>query len=180
MLSDQELVKQCVEHKQGAMEEMYRRYSSVMYGVCLRYVRNRDDAKDILHDGFIKVFSSLDGFRFTGSLEGWIRRIMVHTAINFYKRMIARRDNDYDHLAESLENDDPDAISDLSASELLALVQQLPDGYRMVFNLRVIEGYPHEEIAQILGISESTSKTQLMKARKMLMTKIKTKVYEAI
>jgi len=180
MLSEQELIKQCVDQKQGALEELYKRFSPLMYGVCLRYVKNRDDAMDMLHDGFIKVFASLEGFRFTGSLEGWIRRIMVHTAINYYNRQICRKNRDFESVSEVLENDDPDVISEMSASELLDLVQSLPDGYRVVFNLRVIEGYQHEEIAQMLGISESTSKTQLMKARKLLMTKIKIKVYETI
>ena len=105
---------------------------------------------------------------------------MVHTAINYYNRQICRKNRDFESVSEVLENDDPDVISEMSASELLDLVQSLPDGYRVVFNLRVIEGYQHEEIAQMLGISESTSKTQLMKARKMLMTRIKNKVYETI
>jgi RNA polymerase sigma factor (sigma-70 family) len=180
MLSEQELVKQCINRQNSALEELYKRYSPLMYGVCLRYVRNRDDAMDLLHDGFIKVFSSIEGFRFTGSLEGWIRRIMVHTAINFYNRQMSRRDNSYETVSETLRNDEPDAISEMSAEELLDHIQALPDGYRVVFNLYAIEGYQHEEIAQILGISESTSKTQLMKARRMLMTRIKNKVYETI
>jgi RNA polymerase sigma-70 factor (ECF subfamily) len=151
-----------------------------MYGVCLRYVKNRDDAMDILHDGFIKVFSSLDGFRFTGSLEGWIRRIMVHTAINYYNRRLSKKSNNFEEISGYAENNTPDAISEMSASELIAHVQQLPDGYRMVFNLFAIEGYQHDEIAEMLNISQNTSKTQLMKARRMLMSKIKNKVYETL
>lgn len=180
MLSEQELINQCINRKDGAMEELYRRFSPLMYGVCLRYVRDREDAMDILHDGFIKVFSSLGGFRFTGSLEGWIRRIMVHTAINFYNRRLSKKSNNFEAVTEYIVNDAPDAISEMSASELMAHVQDLPDGYRMVFNLFVIEGYQHDEIAEMLNISQNTSKTQLMKARRMLMSKIKNKVYETL
>ena len=180
MLSENELVKQCIKRKEGALDELYKRYSPLMFGVCLRYVRNRDDAMDMMHDGFVKVFSGIEGFRFTGSLEGWIRRIMVHTAINFYNRQMSRKDNNFESASEALTNDDADAISEMSAAELLEHIQALPDGYRMVFNLYAIEGYQHEEIANMLGISESTSKTQLMKARRMLMSRIKTKVYETI
>ncbi|PKP19496.1 MAG: hypothetical protein CVU05_11245 [Bacteroidetes bacterium HGW-Bacteroidetes-21] len=180
MYSDEELVKQCLGKNPKAMEELYKRYSPTMYGVCLRYVRNRDDAMDLLHDGFMKVYSSLDSFRFSGSFEGWIRRIMVHLAINFFNRQMSKWDHSDVSHAELLENSSPDAVSEMSAAELMTHVQSLPDGYRMVFNLYAIEGYSHSEIAALLNVTESTSKTQLMKARRLLMTKIKTKVYETI
>lgn len=180
MNPDQILIEKCQKRDPKALEELYKTYSPLMYGVCLRYVKDREDARDLLHDGFIKVMDNLSSFRNTGSFEGWMRRIMVHVAINFYRRHIIRRNESDFSIADSLENDSVDVISQMSAQELMKHVQSLPDGYRMVFNLYVIEGYKHDEIGQLLGISENTSKSQLMKARRVLMSKIKENVYETV
>lgn len=158
-------------------EEIYKTYSRKMYSVCLRYARNTEEAQDVLHDGFLKVFSCLDEYKGTGSLEGWIRRIMVRTAINNYRVY----DNRYFIIEDSEEILETEGISvedSISADELMAHINALPDGYRIIFNMYVIEGYKHNEIAELLGISESTSKTQLMKARKVLMKKINKHIYE--
>lgn len=160
-------------------EDIYKQYSSKMYGVCLRYARNADDAKDILHDGFLKVFKCLNEYKGTGSFEGWIRRIMVHTAINAYRTYKSK----WFSIDENFEVDDKNEITvedDISYEELISHINTLPDGYRMVFNMYVIEGYKHQEIAEILGISESTSKTQLHKARKMLTKRLGVKSYEKV
>lgn len=160
-------------------EDIYKKYSSKMFGVCLRYARNVDDAKDILHDGFIKVFKCLKDYKGIGSFEGWIRRIMVHTAINAYRSYSSR----WFILDDDCEIDEADEITiedSISYQELVKHINALPDGYRMVFNMYVIEGYKHQEIAEILGISESTSKTQLLKARKILTKRLGVKSYEKV
>jgi RNA polymerase sigma-70 factor (ECF subfamily) len=147
-----------------------------MFGICLRYAKNQMEAEDVLQEGFIKVFRYLKDYRNDGSLEGWIRRTMVNTAINFYKKRIKyQKDLSLDQT-EPINTDEESAIDKLSAKELLELIRQLPDGYRMVFNLNVIEGYTHKEIGEMLNISENTSKSQLSRARNVLQEKLKTKV----
>ncbi len=152
---------------------MFTRFSSRMLGVCHRYARNTSDAEDILQDAFIKVFDKLHQFKFEGSFEGWIRRIVVNTALKKYT--LTR----YEKEVTGIENkerydggEDPSAYSHLSQKDLLALINQLPDGYRIIFNLHVIEGYQHEEIAGMLGIQPGTSRSQLVKARNMLQKQI--------
>lgn len=145
-----------------------------MYTVCLRYAAFPDDAQDLLQEGFVKVFKSLAGFRNEGSFEGWIRRIMVHTAIEHFrkKKMITPLS-----VVQELEHqEDGNAVfSAMGTKEILEMIAQLPDGYRTVFNLHVIEGHPHKEIAQLLGISEGTSKSQLARAKQYLQDLIKSK-----
>lgn len=138
-----------------------------MYVVCLRYARNASDAADILQEGFVKVFTKLDQFQFQGSFEGWIRRIMVNTALRAYQRQ--RFDQETTGLERLPDMPvDPDAVSTLSEAELIALINRLPEGYRVIFNLVAIEGYSHAEAAEMLGIQESTSRSQLTKARRWL------------
>ncbi len=144
-----------------------------MLGVCHRYARNTSDAEDILQEAFIRVFSKMGQFKFEGSFEGWIRKIVVNTALKKYT--LTR----YSMEVTGLETpngqeraDDPAAYSQLTQKDLLALINSLPDGYRLIFNLHVIEGYPHEEIADMLGIQPGTSRSQLVKARNMLQKQI--------
>lgn len=172
MTSDRELVNRCLAKDSKAQEILYRLYAPRMYGVCLRFARNTLEADDILQEGFIRVFSFLENYRHEGSLEGWIRRTIINTAINFYK-------SKYKELAETniekADISDPEvenALDKISADELLSLIQKLPEGYRMVFNLYIIEGYSHQEIANMLNISENTSKSQLSRARMSLQHKI--------
>jgi RNA polymerase sigma-70 factor (ECF subfamily) len=146
---------------------LYERFAGKMYAVCLRYARTREDAADILQEGFVKVFTKLDQFQFQGSFEGWIRRVMVNTALRAYQK----QRYDYEQTGYERMPDmpvDPDAVSLLSEAELMGLVRRLPDGYRSVFNLVAIEGYSHAEAADMLGIQESTSRSQLTKARRYL------------
>jgi RNA polymerase sigma factor (sigma-70 family) len=169
---EQELIDKCLGNDHFAQELLYRRYASKMYGICLRYVRQKDEASDILQEGFIRVFFNLKNYRGDGSFEGWVRRIIVNTAINHYKSNARfSRDLNIDDV-QVCENIDNDAISRISSEELLKLIQLLPDGFRMVFNLYVIEGYDHKEIGQMLGISESTSKSQLHRAKAALQKKL--------
>lgn len=180
MIPEKKLVELCLKKDSSALDQLYNSYSSKMYGVCLRYAKNRDDAQDLLHDGFIKVYTGLNEYKFEGSLEGWIRRIMVNTAINFYKRKSGHYFSEIDGNEEVFNGYEENIIEQISAAELLGYINEMPDGYRMVFNMYVIEGYQHNEIAEILGISDGTSKSQLMKARKYLMKKVKKEAYENV
>lgn len=138
-----------------------------MYGVCLRYARSSSDAADILQEGFVKVFTKLGQYGFQGSFEGWIRKIMVNTALRQYQRQrFEREESGLERLPDYPV--DPDALALLSEAELLRLIARLPEGYRIVFNLVAIEGYSHAEVAERLEIQESTSRSQLTKARRWL------------
>lgn len=166
-LSEHELIRGCLRGSAQCQRDLYERFAGKMYAVCLRYARSREDAADILQEGFLKVFSKLGQFQFQGSFEGWVRRVMVNTALRAYqKQRFEFEQAGYERLPESPV--DPDAVSLLSEEELMGLVHQLPDGYRAVFNLVAIEGYSHAEAAQMLGIQESTSRSQLTKARRHL------------
>lgn len=173
MLSEKELIERCLDNDQGAQRLLYSRFASKMLGVCMRYAKNRAEAEDFLQEGYIKVFAQIHTYTFSGSLEGWIRRIIVNTAINFY-RASAKNVYSLDEEGVCYKNIPPDFMPDnLSAKELLKYIQELPEGYRMVFNLYAIEGYSHKEIAEMTGISEGTSKSQLSRARLALQNKIK-------
>jgi RNA polymerase sigma factor (sigma-70 family) len=166
-LSEHELIRGCLRGSAQCQRDLYERFAGKMYAVCLRYARNREDAADILQEGFLKVFTKLDQFQFQGSFEGWVRRVMVNTALRAYqKQRFEFEQTGYERLPEMPI--DPDAMALLSEAELLNLVRQLPDGYRAVFNLVAIEGYSHAEAATLLGIQESTSRSQLTKARRQL------------
>ena len=167
-MTDEQLVIGCVKGDQGAQKALYQQFARKMMSVCMRYANNRDQAQDMLQDGFVKVFQKIDHFRGDGPLGGWIARTMVNTALDHI-----RRNKPYDHSldlteAEHLHQVDEQVVSSMTTDELMALIQALPTGYRTVFNLFVIEGYAHKEIADMLGISENTSKSQFMKARAYL------------
>lgn len=171
---EQELIDKCLANDPFAQELLYRRYASKMYGICLRYVRQKEEANDVLQDSFVRVFLNLKYYRGDGSFEGWIRRIVVNTAINHYKSNLKfMRDLNIDDVRPG-NHIDNEALSRISTEELLQLIQKLPDGFRMVFNLFVIEGYDHKEIGHMLGISESTSKSQLHRAKAALQKKLLT------
>ena len=154
-----------------AQQALYDRYSGKMFALCLRYAKHRAEAEDILQEGFIKVFDKISSFRGDGSFEGWIRRIMIHTAIKYYHK--ASRKNEAIGW-ESLPDNPlkPEVYGQLDADQILGLIQELPEGYRLVFNLHALEGYKHKEIADMLEIGESTSRSQLTKARSMLQNMI--------
>jgi RNA polymerase sigma-70 factor (ECF subfamily) len=170
-LSEHELVLACRREERSAQEALYARYARRMFAVCLRYARHPSEAEDLLQDGFIRVFDKLHAFRLEGSLEGWIRRIMVHTCINHLRKRSVR-DEVLGTEAVHEPAEGPAAPDALGQAELLALVQELPDGYRAVFNLFAIEGYDHAEIAELMGIAEGTSRSQLAKARMALQKRL--------
>jgi RNA polymerase sigma-70 factor (ECF subfamily) len=164
---DKALIRDCLHNQAAAQKALYERFSSSMMGVCYRYARNRADAEDMLQEGFIRVFTHLGQYRSEGSLEGWIRRIMVTTAINFLNR------NKY--LQQQIEIEQAGAIAaggqaddSLHGRELLELMHRLPTGYKTVLNLYAVEGYSHKEIGQMLGIAESTSRSQYARAKELL------------
>jgi RNA polymerase sigma factor (sigma-70 family) len=159
------LIKKAIANNREAQQQLFEQHSSKMLGVCRQYVKDVHHAEDLLLQGFLKVFTNLHKFKNKGSFEGWIRRIMVNTCISYLRKksLLDLSDEDYvfnDAATESLEN--------TSVKDIQKLIDRLPDGYKMVFNLYAIEGYKHIEIAAQLNISESTSKSQLFKARKLL------------
>jgi RNA polymerase sigma-70 factor (ECF subfamily) len=149
-----------------------------MYGICLRFAGNKMDADDILQEAFIKIFKNINEFKSKGSFEGWIRRIIVNTAINFHKRKVRISRTEETDLKEVSHSVNANAFSLLSQSELIDMIQELPNGYRTVFNLNVVEGYTHKEIAEMLDISDNTSKSQLVRARRILQKKIQSQIAE--
>lgn len=171
-MNDRELIEGCLSGKAEYERMLYERFSAKMFVLCLRYARNKMEAEDIMQDGFIRVYRKLHTFKHKGSFEGWIRKIMVHSALKFLKK--SSNKNEFSNLDEVKEEPiKSKAISDINEKELLDLVNQLPHGYKTVFNLYVIEGYKHHEIADMLEIGESTSRSQLLKARKYLQNALK-------
>ena len=170
---DEELIKGCIREDESCQRELFRRYAGKMLGVCQRYARSSADAEDIVQDAFIKVFDKIHQFKSEGSFEGWIRKIVVNTALKKYT--IIRYDKEVSGFEITDRNEssmEASAHSHLNEKELLGLINNLPDGYRLIFNLYVIEGYQHEEIAQMLRIQPGTSRSQLVKARNMLKQQI--------
>ncbi|MEO0403647.1 MAG: RNA polymerase sigma factor [Bacteroidota bacterium] len=164
-MTDQDIVEGCLKKNPKAQKALYDAYAAKMMSVCLRYAGNRNDAQDVLQEGFIKVFEKLDQFSGKGSLGGWVRMIMINTAL-----IKIRKEKKFLHHEEvsevnDLSPNDHGVLEKLAADEILSLVQNLPAGYRTVFNLYAVEGYSHKEIGEMMGISESTSKTQYFKAK---------------
>jgi RNA polymerase sigma factor (sigma-70 family) len=163
-----ELLKRCKAGERKAQELLYKQFASKMMGVCLRYATDRMEAEDMLQNGFIRVFQKMNDYRGDGSFEGWVRRIMVHGSIEYYRRhhkMLQVVDVDDEGIEHSVN---AVAIANLDAKDLMLLIQKLSPGYRMVFNLYAIEGYSHREIGGIMGITEGASKSQLSRARTIL------------
>lgn len=173
--SEKDFIDACIRNERWAQKRLYEDHYSQMMGVCLRYAKNEHDALDILQEGFIKVFRNIAKYQVGTTLAAWIRRIMVNTAIDFYRKSIRRRTEDLD-TAYNVKSLDADAISQCSEKEILAAVQQLTPAYRVVFNLYVIEGYSHKEIADLMEITESTSRSNLVKSRMKLREILKKKM----
>ena len=152
---------------------IYDSLSRKMYAVCLRYMGDRDSAEDILQDGFVTLFNKLGTYSGEGSFEGWARKIFVNTALMSLRKKDIMKNCEDVEAARSISSDDPSAIQKIGYKDLLALIASLPPGFRTVFNMYVIEGYSHKEIAEELGISEATSRSQLQRARALLQSRIK-------
>ncbi len=164
---ERDFIQACVARERWAQRKLYEDYYGPLMGLCLRYADNQDDALDILHDGYIKIFRHIGKYQPGTSLIAWMRRIMVNTAIDYYRKKNRRRTEDLD-MAQGVPEYDPGVISMLSVKDILMCIQKLSPAYRSVFNLYVIEGYAHKEIADILNITESTSRSNLVKARMKL------------
>ena len=164
VFDEKNIITGCINGERVSQKQLYEHFASKMLGVCMRYAKDRAEAEDMLQEGFIKVFNNIAKFKNEGSFEGWVRRIMVFTAINIYKYRSRK-------FQETLDNEPADSpfqenvIDQISAKEIIALVQQMPEGYRLVFNLYAIEGYTHKEIGELLGIAEGTSKSQYSRAK---------------
>jgi RNA polymerase sigma-70 factor (ECF subfamily) len=169
-MNEHEIIKGCLKNDRASQKALYEQYYSKMLGVCLRYAKDKDEAKDILHEGFLKVFNGLKNFNGTGSFEGWIRRIMANTSIDHLRK------NKQNYLIVStvyanekgsvmIDEVDEDELINIDKEEILKAVQELTPAYRTVFNLYVIEEFTHREIAEMLDISEGTSKSNLSKAK---------------
>ncbi len=162
---DERLIRKCIRGDNQAIEELYHLVSAGLFGICLRYAKNREDAQDLLHDGFLKILDNLKQFRWKGSFEGWLQRIIVNEAINYYRRNNAIQFKEYESVDFKIEGFELSGLEKMAQQELLELLEKLPVGYRIVFNLYAIEEFTHPEISKILNISESTSKSQYRKAR---------------
>ena len=166
-MSEKQLIEGCLNGKRSDQEELYNLYSSKMMGLCMRYAGDRETARDLLQDGFVKVFTSLHLYSGTGALETWMRTIFTNVAIEHLRKKDFLHDTmDLDSIQAFAEDDT--TASKLSAKMIMELVQQLPDGFRAIFNLYAIEGYSHREIADKLHISEGTSRSQYARARQLL------------
>ncbi len=166
-MTEAELIKGCVQKKENCQRMLFERHAGKMMSVCMRYARDEHEAQDILQVGFVKVFDYIHQFKQEGSLEGWMRRVFVTVALRQISKKNIRFD-DVDRIDTNAVIEDAAVLSKISEDDIHKLILQLPEGYRMVFNLNVIEGYSHEEIAAMLKIQPATSRTQLLKARKML------------
>lgn len=172
IISESDLIAGCINGDRKMQKELYDRFSAKMFGVCLRYAGSTEEAEDILQEGFIKVFRKIGSYRGDGSFEGWIRRIFVNTAIEQFRRKtymqpITEREEN------SVETTYLSVLDNLAEKDIVKLVQQLSPGYRTVFNMYVVEGYTHRQIAESLGISEGTSKSQLSRAKIILQDLVK-------
>lgn len=170
MTDSYQLVKDCLKGKAAAQSTLYEQFAPVMLGVCYRYTKSRADAEDVLQEGFVKVFKYLHQFEGRGELGGWIRRIMVTTAINYLKRNSQyQADLSYNDMAlHPVSTDNPEILVD--AKDLAELIRQLPPGYQTIFNLHAVEGYTHVDIGKMLGINEGTSRSQYARARALLIS----------
>lgn len=177
-MDDSALVKKCIDGDQRAQRMLFEKFAPKMLGVCMRYSKNSEQAEDVLQDGFVKVFTKLNYYKGDGSLEGWIRRIIVNTALDQIRKNAKFQDNvaldDVDYKLELKGN----VLEQLAAEDLLELINEMPEGYKVVFNMFAIEGYSHKEIAKELNVSENTSKSQYSRARSYLKKKLEELKFE--
>ena len=173
MSETKKIIKGCLEGNRRDQELLYRRHAAKLYAVCLQYSGNDEEARDILQEGFIKIFENLVYYKHEGSFEGWMRRITVNTALEkFRNKHNLYRVDDIDLIPEPEVEPDNEDYAGLEANDLLAIIRELPPKYRMVFNLYAIEGYSHKEIASMINISEGTSKSNLSRARVILQRRV--------
>jgi RNA polymerase sigma-70 factor (ECF subfamily) len=175
MLSDSDIAKECLQKKYSAQKELYNRYSKKMHAVCRRYLSDKDTIKDVLQEGFIKVFNNIDKYRGDGPLESWIRRIIINTALTSIRRnnsgifLRVEENEEEDHDVIQTEEEDESVFNgNFSEEDLLKSIEALPENYKIVFNLFCLENHSHKEISEMLSIKEESSRTRLNRARKIL------------
>jgi RNA polymerase sigma factor (sigma-70 family) len=167
-MTEEALLQACLKNQPAAQQELYSKYSPKMLAVCYRFARNREDAEDMLQEGFIRVFTQIHQFQNKGSFEGWIRRIIVHTCINHIKKHKKFNDSVDITQAHTLQVREDSVPSIIQAKQVIECIRMLPIGYRTVLNLFAIDGYSHREISAMLDIEESTSRSQYTRAKAML------------
>jgi len=173
MNSDSDILNGCIKGRPSAQRELYEKYSRLLLGICMRYASSLEEAEDILQEGFVKIFLNIDHFKGEGSLMAWMRRIMINTAITAYHKSLKHRyHEDITEVRETEMSNAEWGESDFTAEELAKIIQHMPEGYRMVFNLYAVEGYKHREIADLLEIDENTSKSQYSRARRWLQERL--------
>ena len=170
-MTEEQLIKGCVQNDVACQRLLFERYAGKLMTICLRYSCDKSEAEDMLQDAFIKIFSHIRQYKFEGSLEGWMKRIVVNCALKTIQKKKTRFIEISNHDAAAPQSDSF-VLSSLTEDELIKMISSLPDGYRIVFNLYVMEGYSHDEIAEMLGIQAATSRSQLVKARKLLQKQI--------
>ena len=180
-MDELQLIAGCKAKKRESQRMLYELYARKMYGVCLRYSNSPEDAQDLLHDGFIKVFNNIDSFSGKGSFEGWLKRIFINMALeNFRKsKSIFNNSEGIENLPEIVDDSTEEDITLISEGDLMGMIRLLPKGYRTVFNLYAIEELSHKEIAQLLGINEASSRSQYNRARQILQNKVKDFLHSA-
>ena len=173
MMSENEVIEKCRKQDRHAQKYLYKKYASLLLGMCMRYTSDKSEAEDILQESFLKIFLNVSDFQGTGSFEGWMKRIVINTAITFYHKNLKHRYHyDIDEMYNLQTQETEYGSFDFTQEQLLKVVNDLPAGYRMVFNLYAIEGYKHKEIAEMMGIDINTSKSQFSRARKQLQKKL--------
>jgi RNA polymerase sigma factor (sigma-70 family) len=173
-MTEAELIHNCKDQDSASQKLLYHRYAGKMLSVCMRYINDKAEAEDVLQEGFIKIFANIIHFRAEGSFEGWMRRIFVNCALSALRvkqlKFVDSLDNHVNHSQVA-----PSVFDKIGSEEIFQMIRTLPNGYRVVFNLFAIEGYSHKEIAAMLNITESTSRTQFLKARNALKEKFYSK-----
>ena len=164
-MTDEELVKGCVSKNPAAQRQLFEKFSRKMMGICIRYAERREEAEDMLQNGFIRIFEKIETFRSEGSLEGWIRRIVVNESLTWLRKNKAMKMNVDIEDAKYMISGSNTIGENINEKDLLKMIQSLPTGFRTVFNMYAIEGYSHKEIGEMLGISEGTSKSQYSRAK---------------
>ena len=173
-MDEQLLIAACKRGESGACKSLYELYAPAMMGGCMRYVNDRETARDLLQDGFVKIFTKIDTYSGKGAFAGWVRRVFVTTALEYLRNNnILDEAVSLDEFDRDIEDANADTLKKLSAEDLQQCIAELPSGYRTVFNLYAIEGYTHAEIAEILNVTTSTSHSQFMRARNLLQKKIR-------
>ncbi|MBI4944794.1 MAG: RNA polymerase sigma factor [Bacteroidetes bacterium] len=173
MFDIEQIIEGCARMDRKAQKKLYDKYASVLLGMCVRYANNRAEAEDVLQDGFVKIFFNIKQYNGTGSFEGWMKRIIINTAISNYRANLKH----YYHMdVEDIKKTEIDETSidtsEFSREELLKIISNLPEGFRVVFNLYAVEGYKHKEIAEMLGIDIGTSKSQYSRAKALIQKKL--------